>query len=189
MNESRRDFIKQAGKAAAGMAMLGSLDACSAESFKDHAEYSFESLSAREAHLSGNEFEKRVGDTIKEQYPCRVENPSVRIVVTEDPGGDKFKFIWHCNFVKSKKEEADYYFSRRGTLLPGATAQIAYDNVEAELKQSGKVQSMIDSFDKKYGDHRMPVSFVSESFSPNIKGQVWCIREFFCTAKKKETEV
>lgn len=185
MNESRRNFIKQAGKVIAGTAILGSMDACSPENFQERAEYTFESRDGAEAHKSGNEFAKRVGETLKQQYPSKVENPSVSIEVVEEAGVAKFKFTWRCNFAKSKKEEADYYFDRRGTLLSGETPEIAHNNVEAELKQSGKVQQMMDAFDLQYGNHRMPNSFVSESVSQPVKGKVWCVREFFCTARNK----
>lgn len=180
MDESRRNFIKQTGKALVGTAILGSLDACGPESFQERAEYVFESSDGAEAHKSGNEFANRVGNILKSQYPSKIENPAVKIEVTDH----KFQFIWHCNFVRCAEEDADYYFDRRGTLLSGENAQIAHDNVEAELKQSGKVQHMIELFNLKYGGHRMPDSFVSESISEPIKGKVWCVREFFCTAKK-----
>ena len=48
MNESRRNFIKQAGKVIAGTAILGSVDACSPENFQEHAEYIFESKNGAE---------------------------------------------------------------------------------------------------------------------------------------------
>ncbi len=182
MDESRRNFIKQTSKIIAGTAIFGSLDAFSDKNFREHNEYTFESTNGAEAHKSGNEFAKIVGDTLKKQYPSKVQNPLVKIEVIKESGVSKFKFTWHCNFVKSKKEEADYYFDRRGTLLFGETPQIAHDNVETELKQSGKVQQMMDTFNLKYGNHRMPKSFVSESISQPVDGKVWCVREFFCTA-------
>jgi hypothetical protein len=180
MDESRRDFIKQVGKVIAGTAIVSSLDASASESFQNKSEYIYESGDGAEAHKSGNEFANRVGNILKQQYPSRIENPSVRIEVSDQ----KFKFIWNCNFVKCEERDADYYFDRRGTLLSGANAQIAHNNVEAELRQSGKVQQMMDSFDLKYGGHKMPNSFVSESISQPAGGKVWCVREFFCTAKK-----
>ncbi len=179
MNESRRDFIKQASKAIAGTAILGSVDACSPD-FQESTEYPFEHVDGNEAHKSGNRFSKRVGDILKEQHPCRVENPSVRIEVSEQ----KFKFVWNCNFVKCEEKDADFYFDRRGLLWSGDTPEIAHNNVEAKLKETGQVQEMIDAFRAKYGNHRMPDSFVSESISGPVNGRYWCVREFFCTAKK-----
>lgn len=186
MKETRRNFIQQAGKGLLGVALTGSFgfSESNQENFHKNIEYEFESSNGAEAHKSGNEFAKRVGDILKLQYPSRVENPVVIIEVTEELGVVKFKFTWRCNFVKSKKEEADYYFDRRGTLSFGETPQIAHNNVEAELKQSGKVQQMMDAFDLQYGNHKMPNSFVSESISQPVEGRVWCVREFFCTAKK-----
>jgi hypothetical protein len=69
MNESRRDFIKQVGKVALGATVLGSMDACSPENFQINAEYVFEHSNGAEAHKSGNEFTKRVGDILKNNIP------------------------------------------------------------------------------------------------------------------------
>ncbi len=183
---SRRNFLK--GLMAMGSLVLSQEAAGEQrEDVSEHIEYSETSQDGAEAHKSGNIFADKVGKTLQENLkngnPSKVTNPRVEIFVTDNitTGITEFKFRWSCDIRPCEPKDADSHFDRRGTLLSGKTEEEALRKIENELKSSQKVQKMMDGFDKAYGEHKMPNSFVSMSVCFH-GGTCWAAREFFCTA-------
>ncbi len=184
---SRRSFLKL-GLQAAVAALAMNEAACTPEKKQEkHVKYEAVSFDGGEAHKSGNDFANKVGNILEENWkngqPSKVVNPKVQIFVENVQGKTEFKFSWHCEIEKCEAKDADRHFDRRGTLLSGSTLDEAKQKVEAELKSSGKVTEMMQGFDRVYGGHKMPHSFVSESSSETEDGKWWYTKEFFCTAK------
>jgi hypothetical protein len=184
---SRRNFLKLGLKATVGTLIATEVAGEQKEQPAKHIEYEVVSFSGSEAHKSGNDFANKVGGVLQENLkngqPSKVINPTVKISVKNINGKAEFKFSWHCDIKSCEAKDADQHFDRRGTLLSGRTLEEAKQKVEAELRSSDKVNKMMRGFDRTYGGHKMPYSFVSESSSQEADGTWWYIKEFFCTAK------
>lgn len=182
---SRRDFLKLGLGAAVGAIAIEGV-AYGEEVLNKHVEHEGVSFNGDEAHKSGNAFADKVGNALKENWknsrPSKVKNPRVKISMRNTDGKTEFKFTWQCDIENCEAKDADRYFDRRGTLLCGKTLEEAKLKVEAELGSSNKVNEMMQDFDRVYGKHKMPLSFVSESHSQSADGIHWYVKEFFCTA-------
>lgn len=137
-----------------------------------------------QGHLSGNEFAKQVGILLKKQYPSKVADPRIQLKVFRKAGVIYFQHVWSCKILKTDPGDADYFFDRRGTLLKGNSLKAARSAVQQEIQTSQKVQQLITSFEREFGNHRMPNSFVSESCS-ELDDSFWCIEEYFIAARKQ----
>lgn len=147
----------------------------------DLYELSFTSHNPTEVHGSANAFAQQIGDVLKYSYPSKVIDPSVRLQIFEKDSQKYYRLIWSCRIVKvSTVAEADYYFDRRGTLLPGTTLAEARSRVEAELQSSDKVSKMRAAF----RGGKIPVSFIRDSFAGSAASKYWYIKEFFLVAPK-----
>lgn len=183
---SRRDLLKKAGLTALAISGLEKTTEAQVENKfinKDgNCEFMFTSPNANEAHNSANRFATEVGNILKSAYPSRrVLNPSVRLEILTSNNQKLYRLIWKCNIVKSSTGDADYYFDRRGTLLPGKTLEEAKDKVEAELQKSGKVEEMRKRFG---GRGKIYESFIRDSSAGSEKDGYWYIKEFFLVAQK-----
>jgi hypothetical protein len=187
---SRRDFLKLGLATAIGAATSIEVSAYEQKEVPvKHVEHTETSFNGNEAHKSGNYFADKVGNLLQENWkngtPSKVTHPSVKVSVRDLGGKTEFKFNWHCDIETCERKDADLHFDRRGTLLSGRTLDEAKQKVEAELHSSNKVNDMMQSFDRIYGEHKMPVSFVGESSAQTSNGTWWYVKEFFCTANEK----
>jgi hypothetical protein len=142
------------------------------------------STDAAQGHLSGNDFEAEIGKTLKAQYPSRILEPRVELRTFHKGAQIYFGYRWVCRIVATTPDKADFYFTRRGTVMSGKTVEEAKAAVEREIQSSQKVQKVIDSFNKQYGNHNMPLSFVRSSWAGSSEEGFWYIQEFFITARK-----
>ncbi len=136
-----------------------------------------------QGHLSANEFARQVGEQLKVHFPSKVIDPQVELRIYRKNGVRYFEHRWSCRIVPATDSQADFFFDRRGALSSGSTLEEAKAAVKKEIESSGKVQLLIDSFEKTYGNHLMPQSFVSFSYSKD-KEQFWVINEYFITARR-----
>ncbi len=150
----------------------------------DRYELAFVSADPGKAHDSANAFADEVGKTLKSLYPSKVVDPSVELRVFLRDGKNMYRIIWSCRIVKASVSDADYYFDRRGTLLPGSTLSEAKRNVEAEIERSQKVSSMR----KNFPQGKIPEPFIQETFSGTAKEGYWYLKEFFLVAPKQSAK-
>lgn len=146
----------------------------------DMLELDFESSDATKAHNSANDFARLVGDELKQQFPSRILDPDVELRVFEVGGEMRFQMIWTARIVPTSIEDADYFFDRRGSLLLGATKETACSQVDEEIADSRKVETLRRSF--PHG--KMPLGFVQKSVSGSFANGYWCIKEYFLVAPK-----
>ena len=161
---------------------LSSANAQTLQKDGDHYELMFVSPDPGKAHNSANAFAQQVGDVLKSAYPSKVLDPTVSLrVLVFTRGGQKFyRLTWSCRIVKASVADADYYFDRRGTLLPGPTLTEAKRKVETEIERSGKVSTMRKAFTSA----KIPENFIRDSFSGSSAEGYWYIKEFFLVAPK-----
>ncbi len=162
---------------------LAGFSSANAQTFQkdgDHYELTFVSPDPGKAHDSANTFAQQVGDALKSAYPSKVLDPTVSIRVFIRGGQKFYRLTWNCRIVKASVADADYYFDRRGTLLPGSTLTEAKRKVETEIERSGKVSAMRKSFRSA----KIPENFIRDSFSGSSAEGYWYIKEFFLVAPK-----
>lgn len=133
-------------------------------------------------HESANDFQTAVGNYLKANYPSKVKNVSAALTI--DTLGI-YSINWAAEIEPADSMTADYYFDRKGTLMSGQTRTKAIEEADMEIQISSKVQIMMDQFDQVYGNHRIPKSFIVQSLaSTPEKNEWWCLKEYFCAARK-----
>lgn len=147
-----------------------------------------ESSDPMKAYESAKIFVEQVEQLLKNNYPSRVEDPTVKLKIYSRNGKIIYQFTWSCQVTACEKSEADWYFDRRGTMLSGKSMFEAFRKVEKDLAQTGKIRKLKARYDSPTlfggcGGHRMPDSFVSTCYAHDDKAW-WCVREFFITAPK-----
>ncbi len=138
------------------------------------------------AHNSANEFEQHVQNAFQNNYPSRLADVHLNFKIVNVNGRPLYELRWSYTLQRCKPQEADFHFSRRGTLLWADSKEAAIKAVQQQLQSSGKIQQMIDGFRHKYGSYRMPKAFVSkpDPVKDPISGKWWYIEEYFITAPK-----
>ncbi|MCC6198870.1 hypothetical protein IT401_01490 [Candidatus Nomurabacteria bacterium] len=148
---------------------------------KEEITYEYSSANFTDAHLSANTFEATVAQTLKERYaasyPRKVSDVSVSMAIYDG----RLHLIWTAYLVRCQKADADTVFSRRGKLLPGASAFDVQHHVEKVLEEENEIQPWIQAFRQRYM-HRSgnPCRFDRTSTGMQNDSTYWCIREFFC---------
>ncbi len=194
-DKSRREFLKAVGGLTA-FALAGAGAEENAEGAQNllenkfrckggKCEFMFTSPNSKEAHdYSANKFEKEVGDALKDAYPSKILDPNVILQILRINGQKLYRLYWSCRIVKAKPSEADYYFDRRGTMLPGPTLPAAKAVVEAELKSSDKVEAMRKAWEAKGKKGKIYDTFIKDSSAGSDSTGYWYIKEFFLVAPK-----
>jgi hypothetical protein len=141
---------------------------------------SFTFQDAKAAHDTANKFESYIGQALKILYqgnrPSQVVDPKVVLRVFEKGYKLQFEITWSCRLVLvADPAKADYFFTRRGTLLEGATPSRAMEKVERELQASNKVAAVSKKF-FIIGDR------ASDSLSGSEYDGWWYIKEYFMVA-------
>lgn len=129
-----------------------------------------------EAHTSAAFFAERVSKLLKDKYPSRVENLKVQFMFGQNKRGQLgFSIIWSCTITPTgHKQDADYYFDRRG--------MVRIDRNQAVAETDLMAREMMGLFRQNYHNY-YDLGMLSAS-TTDSKGRTWYLEEHFIGAKK-----
>lgn len=143
------------------------------------------------AHESVRDFTLAVNRLLKNNYPSRIKKITTTLSVKNIPihgnGENIYSVEWYAEIEPTDDpSKADYYFNGTGGLFAGKTADEAEQGVELENRLSMKTQLIMDEYDEKYKNHRMPITTTTTDslIYPDGKKEWWCSKHSFCTANK-----
>ncbi len=133
-------------------------------------------------HKIASDFATRVGDLLKEEYPMKIDQGSLK--VTMKCFSDTVQLWYHVALVECDSNEAHYYFDRCGALTKDADAYDA--EVDAENRCQEKKAIVVKEFEnkireKKYGQ----IAFEKYVDVHEVcNGFTYALSEYFLAAKK-----
>jgi len=123
-------------------------------------------------HRIANDFSKEVGNKLKEFYPAKVENVSVKLTVING----MLNLTYSAQITKCSKKESQFYFDHRG----GLSARNKISDAVSNSTQRAKKQKtdFIYILEKNYSD----IKIVSKNIDKvKYLNSYWVICEFFIT--------
>lgn len=133
-------------------------------------------------HKIANDFATRVGELLKEEYPMKIDQGSLK--VTMKCFSDTVQLSYHVALVECDSNEAHFYFDRCGALTKDADAYDA--EVDAENRCQEKKAIVVKKFEnkireKKYGQ----IAFEKYVDVHEVcSGFTYALSEYFLAAKK-----
>lgn len=131
-------------------------------------------------HQIANEFAYEVGNTLKQMYPAKVEKVLVKLEVIDK----SLHLTYTAEIIKCDKNDAQYYFDHRGTLM--IDYKLSYALSYAISTTLEKEKKVIKAFNSVYGSSKI----ISRN-STNVKyvGNSWVVYEIFIVSfKPKESQ-
>jgi hypothetical protein len=127
-------------------------------------------------YASANTFAKMVGDTLKQEYPSRITDCEMDLLL--ETKATPTTYSWKCEIVSSTPKEADYYVDRRGFLGAGKNPESARSSSTFGLKQSDSVAKASAAFKQSVG--ALPRTFNKVIVvGPDANGFYWSVNETF----------
>ncbi len=126
-------------------------------------------------HKIANEFSKEVGNKLKELYPAKINNISVKLKVVNG----MLSLTYIAQIIKCNKQEAQYYFDHRGALSASNKKLNALNNAKSRVEQ--QKTEVVFEFKKFYNN----VTVVSQNIDQiEYSGMFWVINELFIASSK-----